>query len=98
MRTHIAKELQKCCKAIWNAVRRYNTAAAQLDPPCPSISWETVLHINFLKEFHLLHDTRQDIRHQPWAQSAIRELMKLSQRVKCSFEEIKRCHIVVRRL
>ena len=98
MRTHIAKALQSRCKAIRNAVRKYNDAAAQLDPPRPSISWETVSHINFLEEFHILHNTRQDIREKPWAQPAIRELIKLSQRVKRAHEEIERCHIAVHRL
>ena len=98
MRTHIAKALQNHCKAIRNAVKRYNTAAAQLDPPRPPINWESMSHINFLKEFHLLHNTRQDIREKPWAQPAVRELMKLFQRVKRAHEEIERCHTAVRRL
>ena len=79
MQTHIAKVLQSRCKAIRNAVKTYNTAAAQLVPPHPSISWEAVSHINFLKEFNLLHDTCQDIREKRWSQPAIHELMKLSQ-------------------
>ena len=98
MRMHIAKVLQSHCKAIRNAVKTYNAAAAQLSPPCPPISWESVSHINFLDEFNLLHDTRQDIREKQWAQPAVRELMKLSQRVKQAREEIERCHIAVRRL
>jgi hypothetical protein len=98
MRTHIAKALQSRCKAIRNAVKAYNTAAAQLNPPRPPISWESISHINFLEEFSLLHDTRQDIREKQWSQPAVRELMKLSQRVKRAHEEIERCHIAVRRL
>ena len=98
MQTHIAKALQSRCKAIRNAVKTYNTAAAQLDPPRPPISWEAVSHINFLEEFNLLHNTRQDIREKPWSQPAVRELMKLSQRVKRAHEEIDRCHIAIRRL
>src|ERR1700753_145661 len=98
MRTHIAKALQRRCKAIRNAVRAYNAAAAQLNPPRPPINWETVSHINFLEEFHLLHNMRQDIREKPWSQPAIRELIKLSQQVKRTHEEIHRCYISVRRL
>jgi hypothetical protein len=98
MRTHIAKALQTRCKAIRNAVKIYNAAAAQLDPPRPSISWEHVSHINFLEEFNLLHNTRQDIRAKRWSQPAIRELMKSFQRVKRAGEEIERCNIAVRRL
>ena len=98
MRTHIAKALQSRCKAIRNAVKTYNAAAAELVPPRPAINWETVSHINFLEEFNLLHNTRQDIREKPWSEPAVRELMKLSQRVKRAHEEIERCHIAVRRL
>jgi hypothetical protein len=98
MRTHIAKALQSRCKAIRNAVKTYNAAAAELDPPRPPINWESISHINFLEEFTLLHDTRQDIREKQWSQPAVRELMKLSQRVKRAREEIDRCHIAVRRL
>ena len=98
MQTHIAKALQSRCKAIRNAVKVYNSAAEQLDPPHPPISWETVSHINFLEEFNLLHDTRQDIRDKQWSQPAVRELMKLSQRVKRAREEVERCHIAIRRL
>jgi hypothetical protein len=92
------KALQSRCKAIQNAVKTYNTAAAQLDPPRPQISWETISHIHFLEEFNLLHDTRQDVREKKWSQPAVRELMKLSQRVKRAREGIERCHIAVRRL
>jgi hypothetical protein len=98
MRTHIAKALQSRCKAIRNAVKTYNAAAAQLDPPRPPISWETVSHINFLEEFNLLHNTRQDIHEKPWSRPAVRELMKISQRVKRAHEEIERCHVAIRRL
>ena len=96
MQTHIAKALQRRCKAIRNAVKAYNAAAAQLDPPRPPINWEAVSHINFLEEFHLLHNSHQDIHEKPWSQPAIHELMKLSQWVKRAHEEIQRCHIAVR--
>ena len=98
MRTRIAKALQSRCKAIRNAVKAYNSAAERLDPPRPPISWETVSHINFLEEFNLLHDTRQDIRDKQWSQPAVRELMRLSQRVKRAHEEVERCHIAICRL
>ena len=95
MQTHIAKALQSCCKAIRNAVKMYNTAAMQLDPPCPPISWESISHINFLEEFTLLYDTCQDIHEKQWSQPAVQELMKLSQQVKRAKEEIQWCHISI---
>ena len=98
MWTHIAKALQSRCKAIRNAVKTYNTAAAQLNPPHPPISWESISHINFLEEFTLLHDTHQEIHEKQWSQPAVRELMKLSQWVKRAQEEIQWCYISIRRL
>lgn len=98
MRTHLAKALQSRCKAIRNAVKTYNAAAAKLDPPRPPIDWKAVSHINFLEEFNLLHNTRQDIREKRWSQPAERELMKRSQRIKRAHEEIDCCHVAVRRL
>lgn len=95
MRTHIAKALQSCCKAIRNAIKMYNAAAARLTPPCPSISWENISHINFLEEFNLLYNTRQDIHNKQWAKLPVCELMKCSQRVRRAHEEIVRCHISV---
>ena len=98
MHTHIVKALQNCCKMIHNAVKTYNTAAAQLNPPHPSISWENVLHINFLEEFNLLHDTHQDIWDKQWSQPAVYELMKCCQQVRQAYEEIDWCHIAVHHL
>ena len=61
MCTHIEKAPQSCCKTIWNAVKMYNAAAAELNPSHMLISWERVSHINFFEEFNFLHNTLQDI-------------------------------------
>jgi len=98
MRTHIAKSLQKRCKAIQNAVKAYNAAAVALDPPRPTLDWTRVSHYGFLDEFNLLRDTRQDIRDKPWTDLAVRETMKQDVRIKRAHEEIDRCNIELRRL
>lgn len=98
VRTHLAKSLQTRCQAIRNAVKTYNTAAAALSPPRPSLEWSDVLHYSFLDEFELLRDTRNDVRSRPWAQPAIRETMKQYQCIACAKEEIYQCNIEVRRL
>lgn len=98
VRTHIAKSLQTRCQAIRNAVKTYNTAAAALSPPRPSLNWSDVSHYSFLDEFELLRDTRGDIRSRPWAQPAVREAMKQYQRIARAKEEIYRCNIEIRRL
>lgn len=98
LRTHIAKSLQTRCKAIRNAVAKYNTAAAALTPPRPAIDWSRVSHYGFLDEFHLLQDTRHDIRGKRWAQPVIRNLMKMRNRIARAREELERCNVEIRRL
>jgi hypothetical protein len=98
MRTHIAKALQKRSKAIQRAVKTYNTAASALDPPRPTIDWNTVSHYKFLEEFPLLRNTSQDLTGKRWALPAVRETMKQWRRICRAHEEIIRCNIEVRRL
>jgi hypothetical protein len=98
MRTHIAKSLQTRCRAIQNAVKKYNEAASELRPPWPPLEWSKVSHFSFLDEFNLLRETRQDIRDKPWTKPAIRETMRQHLRIQRAKEEIIRCNIEVRRL
>jgi hypothetical protein len=98
MRTHIAKSLTTRCKAIQNAVKAYNTAAVDLNPPRPTLDWETASHYSFLEDFELLRNTRQDIRAKPWAEPLIRVAMRQAQRIQRAREEIYNCNIEVRRL
>ncbi len=98
MRTHLAKSLQTRCKAIKNAVAKYNQAAAALTPPRPAIDWSRVSHYGFLDEFHLLADTRNDIREKRWSEPMIRNLMKLRNRIVRAREELLRCNVEIRRL
>lgn len=96
--THIAKNLQWHCSAIRNAVKMYNEAALALTPPCETLNWTTASHFSFLEEFALLQDTRKDIREKPWAQPAVRKLMRLSQRLFRAREEVKNVNCEVRRV
>jgi hypothetical protein len=57
MRTHIAKSLQTRCKAIQNAVKTYNTAALEMNPPRPTLDWSKASHYTFLEDFELLRNT-----------------------------------------
>jgi len=98
MRTHIAKALQKRSKAIQRAVKTYNAAASALDPPRPTIDWNTVSHYKFLEEFPLLRNTSQDLMGKRWALPAVRETMKQWRRLCRAREEIVRCNVEIRRL
>lgn len=98
VRTHIAKALQRRCKAIQTALNEYNTAASELNPPRPELDWSEVLHYGFLEEFTLLRETRQDVLSKPWAKPAIREAIKQSHQLKRAREELDQCNIESRRL
>jgi hypothetical protein len=98
MRTHIAKSLNTRCKAIQNAVKTYNAAAMDLNPPRPTLDWEKASHYNFLEDFELLRDTHNDICAKPWVEPLIQVAMKQAQRIQRAREEIYNCNIEVRRL
>lgn len=98
MRTHIAKSINTRCKAIENAVKAYNIAAHAIDPPCPTLDWTTASHYNFLEDFELLRDTRQDIHTKPWAQPVARVTIKQAQQIQCAQEEIENCNVEVQQL
>lgn len=73
LRRQISKALQRRSEAIKNALNRYNTQAAQLDPPRPPLSWKEIVEYGFIGEFDLLRHSRQDVRSEPWTQPARRE-------------------------
>ena len=64
MRTHIAKALQTRCKAIQNAVAKYNTIAVPLG--WRTLDWTEVSHYGFLEVFTLLRETRPEVLEKPW--------------------------------
>ncbi|KAG1858513.1 hypothetical protein F4604DRAFT_1589518 [Suillus subluteus] len=89
---------QTHCKAIQSAVKKYNEAASEIDPPRPPLEWSRVSHYNFLDKFNLLQETRQDICEKPCAKPAIRETMRQYLRVQRAKEEIICCNVEACRL
>ncbi|KAI0083731.1 hypothetical protein BDY19DRAFT_899813 [Irpex rosettiformis] len=98
MRTHISKSLKTRCTAIQSALATYNAAAAALDPPRPPLDWAKVGGYQFLEEFALLQDTRNDVRQKRWAESAVRSAIKQRHRIRRAYEEIQRLNVETRRL
>ncbi|KAI0350003.1 hypothetical protein OH77DRAFT_1576588 [Trametes cingulata] len=98
MRTYIAKNLQRRCKAIRQAVKEYNAAAALLNPPREALDWSKASHYTFLEQFTLLRDTQNDLRDRPWAQPAVREVMRSARRVARAREEIENVNREARRV
>ncbi|KAF8157616.1 hypothetical protein K438DRAFT_1986407 [Mycena galopus ATCC 62051] len=97
LRDHIAKALKARSKAIRNALNRYNTAAAVLDPPGRLLTWAEVVDYTFLSEFNILRnpDTTSSIR--AWATPAARQLLDSYYKLKRAREEIQRLNIEIRR-
>ncbi|KAF8181115.1 hypothetical protein K438DRAFT_1601881 [Mycena galopus ATCC 62051] len=98
MRKHIAKALQARSKAVKNAIERYNDAAAGLEPPMPSVSWEQVVEYAFLADFDILRDTRAEVQSKPWSRPAYRLAMDRYFKTLRTREEIKRLNIEIRQV
>lgn len=69
-----------------------------MTPPRPPLSWKEIVDYSFLAEFDLLRHSREDIRHQPWAQVARREAMVKYFKLCRAQEEVVRLNIEIRRL
>jgi hypothetical protein len=98
LREKISKSLKTRQEAIQTALRTYNDAAAGLNPPRESLTWEKVVNAVTIADFDLLRDTRQDIRTLAWAQPSNREAMVLYFGIKRAKEEIVRLNVEIQRL
>ncbi|KAJ3807341.1 hypothetical protein F5876DRAFT_90615 [Lentinula aff. lateritia] len=96
MRTHISNALQRRSKAIRNAVKTYNNAAAAIGRP--TLDWTKVTHYTFLDQFNILQDTRHSVLDKKWADPIVRHLMRQHRRVLRAKEELRRCNIEIRRV
>lgn len=84
--------------AIKASLARYNKAAAELDHPAPSISWDTVADVSVLADFDLLRGSRYRILEQEWARPENRRCVEQHRRLQRAHEEIERLNIEVRRV
>ncbi|KAJ7823341.1 hypothetical protein B0H14DRAFT_3146087 [Mycena olivaceomarginata] len=98
MREKISKALRTRAEAIRTALEKYNSAAAQLNPPWNRLTWAAVIDTVALADFDLLRDTTTDIRKLPWANPADREAMVLYFGTLRAKEEIYRLNIEIRRV
>jgi hypothetical protein len=98
MREKISKALRTRAEAIRTALEKYNSAAAQLNPPRNRLTQAAVIDTVALADFDLLRDTTTDIRKLPWANPANREAMVLYFGTLRAKEEIYRLNIEIRRV
>ncbi|KAJ6608426.1 hypothetical protein B0H10DRAFT_2166582 [Mycena sp. CBHHK59/15] len=98
MREKIGSALKTQAEAIRKALKRYNAAAAALNPPCPRLTWASIIDHASLAEFDWLRETREDICNLPWAQPARREAMVLYFGIQRAKEEKERLDVEITRL
>ncbi|THU92514.1 hypothetical protein K435DRAFT_600997, partial [Dendrothele bispora CBS 962.96] len=98
MRQHLLNAIRNRSKAIQTAIEKYNDAAKALRPPRRTISWDEIMDYTFLSEFDILRDTRDDVRHKPWAQPANRQLSNQFFKILRAQEELERLHVEIQRL
>ncbi|KAJ7884040.1 hypothetical protein B0H13DRAFT_1628808 [Mycena leptocephala] len=92
-----AKALRARSQAIRNALNRYNTAAAALNPPRRPLAWEQVINYTFLSEWDLLRDPDANASLRPWATPAARVVLDMYFRMERAQEEVERLNIEIRR-
>ena len=97
-RKKLSKSLKAHVDAIQSTLKRYNEAAAHLNPPRPVLTWEAVMNAVNVADFDLLRDTQQDIQALAWAQPANREGMVMYFGIKHAKEEICHLNIEIHRL
>ena len=97
LRKHIGNALKSRSTAIRTALTKYNIAAADLDPPRSSLTWEQVVEYAFLADFDFLRDARQDIRNRPWTTPAARLAMDAYFKLLRAQEEIDRLNVEIPR-
>ncbi|KAI0338442.1 hypothetical protein BDW22DRAFT_1337893, partial [Trametopsis cervina] len=90
--------LQTRSKAIQLAITAYNNAASALDPPRPPLNWSEIGGYDFLEQFALLQDTRNDMRGKRWTEPAVRAVIKMRHRIRRAREELDRLNVEIRRL
>ncbi|KAJ3736164.1 hypothetical protein DFJ43DRAFT_1129763 [Lentinula guzmanii] len=98
MRQHLGKALKTRSKAIQEAVRTYNTAAAKLSPPREALSYDEVVEKAYVSELDFLKDTDSNIHEKIWAVPANRVLMTEYFKLFRASEELDRLHVEIHRL
>lgn len=98
MRDKIGRSLKTRSTAIASALKRYNEAAASLNPPKLLLTWAEVVQATAVAEFNLLQDSPGDIASKPWAEGPCCEAMNLYFGIKRAHEEFDRLNVEIKHL
>ncbi|KZT26423.1 hypothetical protein NEOLEDRAFT_1198259 [Neolentinus lepideus HHB14362 ss-1] len=90
MRMSIGKALKARGKAIWTALKKYNTLASSMNPPAPILQWKDLVSYSFVAEFDLLKHSysMRDVTSSPWTVPANREVMSKYFKILRAKEEV----------
>lgn len=94
MRTHINKSLKTRCRAIQNALAKYNLAAKEIGRE--PLDWSDVSTYGSLAELDLLKECREDIRSHPWTDSKNRQAAIHTLKIERAKEERLRLNVEIR--
>ncbi|KAF8312768.1 uncharacterized protein EI90DRAFT_3137116 [Cantharellus anzutake] len=83
--------------ALHSTLEKYNSAAAALIPPKPSLTWDDITHPNFPSIVELLQGC-DDIQSCEWAQEHFREATCAWIKLQCAKEELVIIGIDARRI
>jgi hypothetical protein len=98
MRKHIGRAIARRSAAVHTALNNYNALAPLQQPPQPILEYNAVATYGWLGEFELLKESRHDVLHKPWANSANREVAAKFYKIVCAREELVRLNVEIRRL
>lgn len=96
MRMHINTSLKTRCRAIQNALKKYNTAAKEIGRA--QLEWSDISTYGSLAEFELLKECRQDIRSLPWTDTKNRQAGMHALKIERAYEERERLNVEIKSL
>src|SRR5712691_4867535 len=95
LRKHIAQALSRRCKAISNAISRYNELAPLQKLPRPILMYSAVVDYCTFSEFEILKHADHDVLSKEWATLANRQAANKYFKIECAEEEIHCCNVKV---
>ncbi|KAF8309317.1 uncharacterized protein EI90DRAFT_3140792 [Cantharellus anzutake] len=96
-RQRISQLIGKRSRTLHSTLEKYNTAAAAMIPPKPSLTWDDITHPDFPSTVELLRG-RDDIRSCEWAQEHFRAATRAWASLQRAKEELVTIGVETRRI
>ena len=95
LRKHIAQALSRRCRAIRNAITRYNDLVPCQKPPRPLLMYSEVVDYCTFSEFEILKHSDHDVLSKEWATLANQQAANKYFKLLHAKEEVHHCNIKV---